>query len=784
MTSRRPQAAEPTSPEAPRSLAEDLRGRSDAALLALLVGRPDLAVPLPSDLGQLAARATTTASTLRALDRLDRWHLQVLETAVVCTSQVDSPGSATLDDVAALLPDTTDASLSAASHRLFELALLWGRDGSLRPTTAVREAFSPDPGGLGPFASTLERAVPKDVEALVNDAPAAARAALDALTWGPPRGSVARADRVVSARDATDESPISWLLAHGLLVAVDDATVVLPAEIGLWLRGGRLFEAAPEAPELVGAGNDAARVDAAAAGSAYDLVRRVEDLLELWSYDPPAVLRSGGVGLRDVKTAARALDVTESELTLLAELALQAGLLARDGELDEAWLPTNAYDVWRLAPVASRWVELALAWLGSTRVVGLLGERDDRDQRRTPLAGELDRVLAPEVRRAVLADLDSAGSGVAVAPDLLMRREAWRRPRRGSSTRAGGRDAIVRWALDEAAQLGVTGLGALASFAAPLIAAGNDDGADLASDRLAPLLPQPVDHVLLQADLTAVAPGPLDGTVARELGLMADVESTGGATVYRFTADSIRRALDAGRTTSELHAFVALHSRTPVPQPLEYLIDDVARRHGRLRVGSASAYLRSDDASVLDELMADRRSDLLRLRRIAPTVAVAQAAPDVVLERVRAMNLAPVAESADGGLLLRRPDARRTRQAQRPPRLVADPPVPRVDVLAAAIRALRAGDRGASRGVTVAGPAGSDTPPRTAASDTVAALRAAVDEHRSVWLGYVDDDGGVVERVVDPLEVRGGWLTAFDHRYEAVRTFRVHRISGVAPLTP
>jgi hypothetical protein len=783
MTSRRPPAAEPSSPEGPRSLAEDLRGRPDEALLGLLVGRPDLAVPLPSDLGQLAARATTSASTLRALDRLDRWHLQVLETAVVCARHDDSSSSATVDEIAALLPDASSTALADAIDRLFGLALLWGSGDSLRPTTAVREAFSPDPGGLGPFASTLDRSVPTDLDALVQNAPAAARGALDALTWGPPRGSVARADRVVSARDATDDSPISWLLAHGLLVAIDDATVVLPAEIGLSLRGGRLFEAAPVAPELVGAANDAARVDAAAAGSAFDLVRRVEDLLELWSYDPPAVLRSGGVGLRDVKTAARALDVTESELSLLAELALQTGLLARDGEADEAWLPTNGYDLWRLAPVASRWVELALAWLGSTRVIGLLGQRDERDQRRTPLAGDLDRVLAPEVRRAVLADLDAVGPGVAVAPDLVVARESWRRPRRGNTTRAGGRDAIVRWALAEAAQLGVTGLGALASFAAPLIAP-HDAAAGDAADRLAPLLPRPVDHVLLQADLTAVAPGPLEGTVARELGLMADVESTGGATVYRFTADSIRRALDAGRTTSELHAFVATHSRTPVPQPLEYLIDDVARRHGRLRIGSASAYLRSDDPGVLDELMVDRRSDLLRLRRIAPTVAVAQAPPDVVLDRVRAMNLAPVAESADGGLLLRRPDARRTGQAQRPPRLVADPPVPRVDVLAAAIRALRAGDRGVSRGVTVAGPAGSDTPPRTAAADTVAALRAAVEEHRSVWLGYVDDDGGVVERVVDPLEVRGGWLTAFDHRYEAVRTFRVHRISGVAPLTP
>ncbi|MCZ9337956.1 helicase-associated domain-containing protein, partial [Streptomyces sp. TRM76130] len=52
---------------------------------------------------------------------------------------------------------------------------------------------------------------------------------------------------------------------------------------------------------------------------------------------------------------------------------------------------------------------------------------------------------------------------------------------------------------------------------------------------LAPLLPEPLDHVLLQADLTAVAPGPLQRPLAELLDAVADVESKGGATVYRFT---------------------------------------------------------------------------------------------------------------------------------------------------------------------------------------------------------------------------------------------------------
>lgn len=70
----------------------------------------------------------------------------------------------------------------------------------------------------------------------------------------------------------------------------------------------------------------------------------------------------------------------------------------------------------------------------------------------------------------------------------------------------------------------------------------------------------------------------------------------------------MRRALDAGRSAAELQEFLTAHSRTPVPQPLAYLIDDVARKHGRLRIGAATAYVRCDDDALLSEIVADRRA--------------------------------------------------------------------------------------------------------------------------------------------------------------------------------
>ncbi|PZG87948.1 DNA-binding protein, partial [Streptomyces sp. NTH33] len=300
---------------------------------------------------------------------------------------------------------------------------------------------------------------------------------------------------------------------------------------------------------------------------------------------------------------------------------------------------------------------------------------------------------------------------------------------------------------------------------------------------LAPLLPEPLDHVLLQADLTAVAPGPLQRPLADVLDVLADVESKGGATVYRFTPASVRRALDAGRTAADLHAFLAAHSRTPVPQPLAYLIDDVARRHGHLRVGAASAYVRCDDDALLNEILADKRSAALRLRRLAPTVLAAQADPATLLEGLRAMGCAPAAESAEGDVLVTRADSYRTPPRTAPEPVPEGPPPPDATLLAAAIRAIRAGDLAstAPRKPTAA-PVTDGALPRTSSAETLATMQAAVLTGEALWIGYVNAEGAASQRVIAPIRVEGGFVTAYDHTADEVRTYPLHRVTGVAEL--
>ncbi|AUG79142.1 DNA-binding protein [Kitasatospora sp. MMS16-BH015] len=829
-----------------RTLADELRAREDADLAVLLRSRPDLLNPVPSDLTQLASRASGRASALRALERLDRFTLQVAEALAAAPdagpeatvrnllagpARVKPHPSATPADRAAVT-----AALPAALATLREQCLLWGPDNGLRLVIAVREALAPtaaNPGrtGLGPtlaeatlgmsparlqqlLAGAGQPSTPDPVSAvaaltalltdrkrcaaLLAEAPQPALALLERLVWGPPTGTVPDATRQVTAEDA--HSPVEWLLARGLLLPTSPTSVVLPRELALHLRGGRSHRVTePVRPTPVtDAQRDPQAVDTAAAGQAYTAVRTVEELLEAWALQPPPTLRAGGLGVRDLKRAALTLECPEPVAAFWLELCYAAGLLAPDGEADEHWAPTPAYDLWLQQSIAERWALLARTWLATTRTPGLVGSPDGKGKARAALGPELDRTLAPSTRRAVLGLLAALPPGSVAGAAALLPALRWQRPLRGGPTAPDGRDLrehLTEWTLAEAEQLGITGRGALGTPARALLTGSGSGTSDEVVEALAPLLPEPLDHVILQPDLTAIAPGPLLTPLAQALALAADIESKGGATVYRFTTESVRRALDAGRTAADLHAFLAQHSRTPVPQPLAYLIDDVARRHGVLRVGAASSYVRCDDPALLAEVQADRRAVELRLRLLAPTVLAAQAAPDTLLAVLRTMGYAPAAESAEGDVLITRPDTHRTPPRSAPVPVPDGPPVPDDALLGAAVKAVRAGDRAATavRRETVAGPAANPQQsgpartdlrqlPRTAAADTLAALQTAVMLGERMWIGYVNAEGLASQRVVDPVKVEGGYVTAYDHHAEEVRTFLLHRITGVAEV--
>lgn len=759
------------------SLAAWLGARSDAELVALLELRPDLAVPLPSSMSVLAARAEQRASVLRASDDLNTLEFALVEMLAVhsITRPPRDTSALTRKQLHVQLKGrATKTAIDAALARLSARALIWFDGDDLHLVPAAAEAL---PWPMGSTIEVPDALTEAEIEAALAQLAPPERALLDKLAATGPRGRTRDA-----APGTPADRPIQQLLTRRLLNWVDEETVELPVTVGQVLRREPVTHPHALTPPATGPAKLApAEVNAVGAGEVGELLRHCASMLEALGQTPAPALRAGGLGVRELRRVAKQAGIDEPRAGLLIELLAAAKLVEKGmpdpppdfDATDDFWAPTSAADAWLDATPAHRWVVLAQTWLDLDRVPWMIGMRDANDKPLAALSLELRNPVAPRDRRAVLGLLAEYPSGSALDPADIGRVLAWRQPRWRRHFRL---DAVTH-TLAEAAALGLVGRGALVSAGRALLHGAPTSAADAEAEMEA-ALPEPVDHVLVQADLTVIAPGPLTPALLQRVALVADVESAGAATVYRIGETSVRRALDAGMTAAELHQLFATHSRTPIPQALTYLIDDVARRHGQLRAGMAQSFIRSDDPALLAQVLAAPVASALALRAIAPTVAIAQAPLGEVLEQLRAAGFAPAGEDSAGAIVdLRQRGARipvrpNARQSYRPT-------PPSTEQLKSLVTELRAGDRAAS---ARSGQAVRTDGTRSSTAATLALLQLAARVRRSVTIGYVDAQGVATQRVVEPLQVGNGQLDALDPVTGAVRHFTLHRIASVALL--
>ncbi|MCG2621043.1 helicase-associated domain-containing protein [Arthrobacter sp. I2-34] len=830
-----------------RALALDLAARSDRQLRTLLATRPDLCHPAVPDFPALAARACTRISLQRALENLTRPQLDMLA-AVVLSTNVDSGTAA---DAATLQPLLRPASGRATLKELdgylaglHALALLVRtppapsrRHRAYLPVTNLDEVLGPYPAGLGrPYqvlassnpqtadrltaataalhragypvepmatgtdaAAELERwlADPRTWPALLSEAPEATGALLRQFRRSPV-GAVPHAGRM--PEPGSGATPVDWLLARGLLVPLDAAHVELPRSVGLAARQGAVAEpwlTAPPQPDAPREIRDSIR-DNAAYSAVADTLRMVTGLLDQVRSSPVATLRAGGVGVREARRLAEALRTDPADAGWLLELAAAAGLIRLDVDTSR-WVAAET-DFGAL-PRHLQWQLLAAAWLALHRAPALLGEELPSGSSINPLAAEASRPDAPAVRRRLLECLGQlqqswrqpaaarSGTSPAISAADAVAYLAWHQPRLQRRF-----ERLVPGILAEAARLGLVGSGALTELGAALAGGGVEEAAAV----LERDLPAPLAHFLLQADLTAVAPGYLEPEVARELALLSDAEGQGPAAIYRFSAGSLRRALDAGRDGTGILDFLTRHAATEVPQPLRYLVEDTAARHGTLRAGPAGSYLRSDDESALEQLLADPRTAPLGLRRLAPTVLVARAGGRELLQTLRGLGYSPAPEAHDGA---------EAGSAAHPDMVFSGP--------ARTGAALPGTAAGREAGSAPAGTGAASFPVRTnpwaptgeqldqqlallrgsAAAGSAAGvedgpllgletLRTAIRQKRPVRIGIVEPGGDEHREVLLPLSVGGGRVRVYDPDRQTERVVPIHRVMDIELAEP
>jgi Helicase conserved C-terminal domain len=478
-------------------------------------------------------------------------------------------------------------------------------------------------------------------------------------------------------------------------------------------------------------------------------VLAVTTLLDEARRQPLAALKKGGVGTRERVRLAK-LGVPEPALAI--DVAFEAGLLApaRPG-----YGASGDYDAWRADDLPSRWARIAMTWF-ALEVAPTCRETDDGEvPPPLPIASS-----SGLLRRAVLR----AASGGASVRSVREHIE-WFCPLHGYEPRH--RDSRVTAAVREAELLGVVAGDRLSALGEALVVARSE--AELAG-AVQGLLPETRGMLVLQSDLTALVSGQVSAAAARLLSACAVAESRGVAVTWRFTPASVRSALDDGWSVEELRAELAAVSDRELPQPLDYLLGDVARRHGSVRVREVRSCITGTEAE-LTEIRHTRSLAKLQLRALAPTVLAGPCEIGEVITKLRAAGFSPMAEDADGVVVVPErksgPVARARKAAT--PRASVDPVDLAVRLLATPAGALLLNGTHAELTRLAA---------RLDAAE-VALLADALEHGRDVRIRYRNKDGNHSVRTIRPQELWDRWLTSWCHLRGAERDFSVAGIESV-----
>ncbi|MGP6174949.1 helicase-associated domain-containing protein [Corynebacterium sp. A21] len=725
----------------------------DEQLAQTLRLRPDAVLPIPPGFSPLAARLRLRASVSRSMRTLDALHLAVLEAAADLGAELH-PVTApeVVNNIQQRTGNTPRELIEEAIAGLRARALLFGEE----ELQLLPEAMPslPSDWQLLPEASGAQLPATQVRELLAALEPRQ-RKVLDTLASSGGRGLTKDA-----APDADPTRPIPQLIASGLLTRIDVQTVALPLSIRRAMRGEEHLEIPLlPSPRFSPGPPDAkaiTRADQSGAAAGLEVARQLHQLIELLGAQPVALLKEGDVGLRATTRLAKDLALSEEELIRAVCLGEAAGLLGRgqpvpvpvNDEGVDYLAPTPAADPWLEADLGSRWATLLQGWWSS------VWETWQEDHRL--LSRESQRDQLPETRRLIIAQLTRPAIGVALTQEELLQDLRFSAPVAALRISTGLVSEILREA---------RWIGALAGDVATSVMRSLAEQQDLTAIA-AEITPGTVERVILQADMTIMAPGPLPRKLQEELDLLAELESAGLASVYRVTETSVRRALDTGRTSTDLMSFLSAHSLGEVPQSITYLIEDVARRHGSLRGGPAMSYLRCDDPTVLVQVVGTPAAELVALRLIAPTIAIAQAPLFTVIAALKEYGIHAVAEDATGASLDIRPPAARVTVKLRGPQQVPGLDETRIRAAVAAIKRAEGADASAQTGTR-------------ATADPLTVLQSAARAGRTVTLGFVDKQGTAVHRVVRPLKVGGGQVDAVDPATGSAHRFTLHRITEV-----
>lgn len=553
----------------------------------------------------------------------------------------------------------------------------------------------------------------------IADALLAPESVTDALSRVPRHTLLRLADADVPTDDAVvHDLALATESPDGVLLALDEVTLAARALVERLKLAPS--DVAPADSVHVTNADDASTLDRAGIERGLLLTTAIDDLAQSIFRAPVRRLASGNLAAADTVRLGLNIEHTGLDLADALEFAVRAQLIL----LVDGWYMAGvAYEDWRLANPAQRWVTLALAWRESLddRVAQILKTREEWSNLLTeyavwlyPIESEwILTLLSVAVRRAQHLGLVAATHRLALA-DVVLRADA------------------------------------------PTLAA-----------RASESLPETVDVVYIQNDLTIVAPGLLNPEADDLLRRLCDVEHSGLASTFRLTSARVTHALTQGLKSDEIIVRLESISAAPLPQPVRYLVEESGSRFGAIRVREwgGGAIVTCRDSALLDLILADSALASLAWDRDSDVTATTRRDALTTFDLLISEKHPAVLEDQDGAILARPTIAKL-------PVISKPVPVPASHTLV---------DRVVSDGAAITG--------NITTLDDGAAWRErqvslAIREKATLQLTFGMPDGSSKSMTVVPLSVANGRLRARDTATDVERTLPMASIvtltAGVA----
>jgi len=283
---------------------------------------------------------------------------------------------------------------------------------------------------------------------------------------------------------------------------------------------------------------------------------------------------------------------------------------------------------------------------------------------------------------------------------------------------------------------------------------------DAAASLLAAQLPETGERLIIQADLSLIAPGPLPTSLEIELRKFAETEQISMASTYRLNALSISHGLETGLTEASIRDLLTRLSGKALPQPVDYLLREAVGRFGRLTVsegpGEARSIIKSADPILLTEIVNESKLRPFSIRRTPDGDLFSRFEPEVIYFGLREAGFSAIRVDAAGRVISPKTVATRTST------------IAVISTASSDIERLREHDE------RLGSDPGDD--------DLVRQIEFALKNRSKLLIAATDRNGGQHEFLLEPKNLSNGRLRGIDTKAEIERTIPLERITSASPV--